>query len=181
MEREGILDGIRCHSLRTIPEGLAGHSLALVRLIRDADKLDIFRVVLDAIERDGFRDLPSMLPNVTLDRSPSPQVVQEILHRQGGSLQSIRTLGDFLLMQVSWVYDLNHTHTFRCIQDRGILHRLLRQLDGNRAVCAFGEHVDHLVRERLSATRRAGGGGKGHAAIPEQTKARRAIGQHSRT
>ena len=148
-ERETILDGIRYHNRRVIPEDLPARSLGLVRLIRDADKLDIFCIVLDAIERDGFRDLATMLPNITLSHSPSPQLVDEIVRRKSASLNNVRSLADFLLMQVSWMYDLNYLPTFQRVHDHGILPRILSYIDGDVRVHAFGEEVHRLVLNRI--------------------------------
>ena len=148
-ERHILLDGVRYHNRRIIPAGLPIESLRFVQAIRDADKLDIFRVVLDAVESDGFRDLPNMLPDIALERSVSPQILNEVTRQRSGSLHSVRTLGDFLVMQLAWVYDVNYAHTWRCIEERGILPRILNQLDDSRAVGAFGEQARTFVREQL--------------------------------
>jgi HD superfamily phosphodiesterase len=154
--RHVLLNGIRYHNRLTIPGKIRDRSLAFLRLVRDADKLDIFRIVLDALERDGFRDLPTMLPNITLDRSPSPQLLDEILHRRSASLTNVRSLADFLLMQVSWVYDLNYAPTLQRFHDRGILSRILGQLDGDTRVHAFAEDVRRLVLTRIGRIEKGG-------------------------
>ena len=149
-EQSCILDGIRYHNAKTIPDALAPGSIPFLKLLRDADKLDILKVVLQAVEDDGFRELLNMLPNVTLDRAPSLEVVNEIITRRGISLQNVRTLGDFLLMQLSWVYDFNYTATFQRFQDRSFLSRLLGQLSGNSEIQVVVEDIRQLVRNRLS-------------------------------
>jgi len=149
LERAAILDGVRYHNRRVIPEGLSAMSFRFVRLIRDADKLDIFRVVLDALDRDGFRELPEMFPNITLDRSPSPAILDEVFRERNGALQNVKSLGDFLVMQLSWMYDLNYGPTFRRVQNRDILPRLLSQLTASSAVRALGEQARQFVSDRL--------------------------------
>ncbi|MDO9542694.1 MAG: HD domain-containing protein [Kiritimatiellia bacterium] len=148
-ERNAILDGVRCHNRQTIPGNLGHQSLAFVRLVRDADKLDIFRVVLDAVERDGFRDLPTMLPNVTLDRHSSPLFVDEIFRRKTASLKNVKSLADFLLMQVSWVYDLNYIPAFERLHDRGILSRILGQLDRDSRAHALVQEAHRIVQNHI--------------------------------
>ena len=148
-ERDAILDGVRYHNRQTIPGNLGHQNLAFVRLVRDADKLDIFRVVLDAAERDGFRDLPTMLPNITLDRRPSPQLIEEILRCRCASLSNVKSLADFLLMQVSWVYDLNYTPALKRLHDRGILSRILRQLDDDSRAHALVQEAHRIVQNHI--------------------------------
>ena len=65
----------------------------------NADKLDVFRVVLDAVNRDGFRDLPDMLPHITLERTCSPEIIEDVRNHRCCSLSDLRSLGDFLLLQ----------------------------------------------------------------------------------
>ncbi len=127
-DRECILDGIRYHNSKTIPKNLAGENLAFVRLIRDADKLDIFRVVHDAIEQDGFQELPEMLPQVALDGPTSPRVVQDLQKHQSCSFENVKSLADFLLMQISWIYDINYGPTFKRIAERKVISKIAGKL-----------------------------------------------------
>jgi hypothetical protein len=151
-EREPILNGIRHHNDKVIPDGLSGQSLAFLKLIRDADKLDIFRVVLDAVKKDGFRDLPDMLPGITLERSCSPSVIEEIADQRICSLQNVRSLGDFLLMQMSWIYDLNYMPAFQRISERHIVTEILRQLSGDSRIQNAAARVRAFVAERLDSS-----------------------------
>ena len=151
-DREAILESVRYHNRLTIPTHIHDRSLALLRLVRDADKLDIFRVVLDAVERDGFRDLPAMLPHVTLDRHPSPAFVEHLSDRRYASLSNVNTLADFLLMQVSWAYDLNYLPTLKRFHDRRILLSILKHLDGDARIHALGREVHCYVLNRVGRT-----------------------------
>lgn len=148
-DRHVILDSIRYHNRLAIPGDIRDGSVAMLRLIRDADKLDIFRIVLDAVERDGFRDLLTMLPHVTLERVPSPQFIDHIVRRRGVSLSNVKTLADFLLMQASWVYDLNYAPTLQRFHDRGVLPRILKHVDGDVRIPSFGKDVSRFVLTRI--------------------------------
>mgnify|MGYP006421558599 CR=1 FL=1 len=147
--RYAMVNGIRYHNRLTIPGNIRDGSLELLRLVRDADKLDILRIVLDAVARDGFRDLPSMLPHVTLGRSPSPHLVVKLSERERISLTDVESLADLLLMQMSWVYDLNYPPAIQRFRERGILSRILKHLDGDARVDALGEDADRFALNRI--------------------------------
>ncbi len=149
-ERLAILNGIRYHNCLTIPGNIDERHLALLHLVRDADKLDIFRIVLDAVERDGFRDLPSMLPHISLERTPSPQLLDEIILKKRASLNKVRTLADFLLMQLAWAYDLNYAPSCRRFHDRCIRAKILKHIKGDPRIQAFGQEVDRFISNRIS-------------------------------
>ncbi|MFA5138615.1 MAG: HD domain-containing protein [Elusimicrobiota bacterium] len=153
-ERDALLDGIRYHNRRRIPDDVPRRNLGFLRLVRDADKLDIFRVVLDAVDRDGLRSLLATLPDVALDHSPSPEIVDDVSRRESPSLKKVRNLGDFLLMQLSLVYDLNYAPAYRRLHDRGLLPRIFRQLDGNPSVHALDKQIGRYVRSRMDGRRR---------------------------
>ena len=127
-EQEAIIDGIRHHNARTVPDDLPPASLPWIGLIRDADKLDVFHVALDALQRDGFRDLPEMLPHLTLERSVSPETIEDVRSRRNCSLNQLSTLGDFLVMQLSWIYDINTLPALQRIRERRIVAQIMSWL-----------------------------------------------------
>jgi len=140
-----VLIAVRYHNRLRVPAAVCGQPLALLRLVRDADKLDILRIVLDAVERDGFRELPAMLPHIRLEGPVSPQVMDEVSRGTCASLNHVKSLADFLLMQLSWVHDLNYPPAFRRFHDRRILPRILKQVDGDPRIHALGEKIRHFV------------------------------------
>ena len=99
------------------------------RLLRDSDKLDIWRVVTeqyassggghDSIVRLGFPDSPEI----------SAPVLHRLMHGECVHIDSVRTYNDLKLLQIGWVYDLNFSWTCACALEREYvakLHRALR-------------------------------------------------------
>ncbi len=149
-EQNALLDGIRYHNAKTEPNHLNEESLRFLKLIRDADKLDIFHIVLSSIQRDGFQDLPGMLPQVVLNGPVNPKVIHEIQTRRTCSIMEVRSLMDFLLMQLSWIYDLNYSASFRQIIDRNIIETLERELPADPQVQQIAQSIRSFARHNLS-------------------------------
>lgn len=147
-EAKALVTAVRYHNRRSIPPDVRGPCLAHLKLIRDADKLDILRFVLDAVERDGFKDLPSMLPHIRLKGPVSSLVLDELACRQCVSLAQVASLADFLLMQLSWVYDLNYSSAFRRLHDYGIVPKIMSRLNGDPRIHAPGEEIRRFVWNR---------------------------------
>ena len=92
-----------------------------LRLIRDADKLDIWRVFLEyyALPEEerasavglGFPDHPDC----------SPEILDAITEGEMINLVNVKTLNDFKLLQLSWIFDLNFGPTRRLFRERGYL------------------------------------------------------------
>lgn len=151
-ERELIVTAIRFHNVFSLPRGLKGDRLLFTQLIRDADKLDIWRVfaefyALPEEERAsavglGFPDLPGYTPGV-LAALKQGRLVE---------LSSLKVLNDFKLLQLSWIYDLNFPASFRLVEERGLVECLAAALPQDSAVVeALGEVRRHLCNRARNA------------------------------
>ena len=123
-----IEEAVRFHNLLGIPDQIASPTDRYIKLIRDADKLDIWRVFLDYYRMPeserasaaglGFPDLPEVT-SACLEALAAGRIVR---------LEQARVLNDFKLLQISWVYDLNFTTTRRLLLERGYLPQLAATL-----------------------------------------------------
>jgi len=147
VDRDSILCGIRYHNRRMIPDDLSDVHRSFLCLVRDADKLDIFEIVLNALERDGFRELPSMLPGIDLQGSLSVSLIDEIRMQRRVSIGNVRSLADFLLMQLSWVYTLNYTPAIRRFNERNILSRSVHYLNDDTHINAVVEDINRFLSD----------------------------------
>jgi len=137
-ERELVEKAIKYHGCKELPAGLEAEALLFSRLIRDADKLDVFYVVVNNYCR--YRDNPEeFLLEVELPDGPgcSSDVVEDVLRGRRIDYSRLRTLNDMKLLQLGWVYDVNFTPTLRRIKHRRFLETLadfLPQTDDTKRV-----------------------------------------------
>ncbi len=127
-ERLIIEEAVLFHNLLSLPEKYSSPSDFFIRLIRDADKLDIWKVVIEnyrlpEAERAsavglGLPDLPEVTADC-LNALAEGRIVQ---------LNKTRFLNDFRLLQISWVYDLNFDTTRRLLLEREYLQQLAATL-----------------------------------------------------
>jgi len=123
-ERLMVEEAVRFHNLLALPLRFSSPTSLFIRLIRDADKLDIWRVFLDYFRQPdelrpsavtlGFPDLPGV----------TPACVRELAAGHVIRLEDVRVLNDFKLLQISWVYDLNFRSSYRLLQQRGHIDAL---------------------------------------------------------
>jgi hypothetical protein len=98
-----------------------------LKIVRDADKLDILEVVRANVEKGRMGEL---MPQMDLHGGISPALVEEIEREGSASYNNVRTLADFLFLQVSWVYDLNYEPSFVIFKERDTSRWFLSKLDG---------------------------------------------------
>ena len=148
-ERRTIFRAVTLHNVFRIPAAVVARELLFTRLIRDADKLDIWRVFIDYYglpeeERAsavglGFPDLPRC----------SPEVLKCLRQRNMVQLAAVQTLNDFKLLQLSWVFDLNFPASYRLVLERGCIDALAATLPTNAEVGRAVEEVRDFVETKV--------------------------------
>lgn len=116
-----IRDAIHYHGVFQIPEGLSGPTLLFTKLIRDADKLDNFRV-------KAYDSMEAML-NVNEEELSGETLSSYALNtflKKEPLLNSLReTHLDMWLSYVAYIFDLNFPASFRYLQENGYLTVIL--------------------------------------------------------
>ena len=101
--RQAVLDAVLFHNRRDLPDGLDPLTLAAAQTVRDADKLDIFRVLEDQIATTDWRHDCQAFWNLPTTVRPSAAVLEAIRAGRPVDYQHIRSLADFVLIQVGWM------------------------------------------------------------------------------
>jgi hypothetical protein len=121
---ELTLSSVELHNKRVLPQGLSGEEGFWARLVRDADRLDVYRVIVGHLERGTIR---TIIPRLEDTKSPpSDEIVEELLARHSADYSMVRSLGDLLLVQISWAYDMSFRWSAGQVIRRGIVHRIGR-------------------------------------------------------
>jgi putative nucleotidyltransferase with HDIG domain len=161
-ERAIIVRAVTLHNVFVLPAGLDERLTLFVRLVRDADKLDIWRVFIEYYEAPPERRASAV--GLGLPDAPvcSSEIVEAVCNGKMANLSLVRTLNDFKLLQLSWVYDLNFPKSFQLLRENGYLRRLVASMpetdEGMRAVAAAESFL-----EGSCAWRQDGGAAAPHA------------------
>ncbi len=136
---EAVLTAICWHNKPTIPETLSPDALVLTKLIRDADKLDIFNVVLNHLAH------PEDNPAVTFSLDPHAGVTPEIAAAIAAGIQvahrDMRSAADFIAAKLLWPFDLNFTWSRREFLKRDYIGRLMKHLPDDPALRAAADRA----------------------------------------
>ena len=154
-QREAILTAVLVHNRRDVPDGLDPLTEAAVHTVRDADKLDIFRVLEHQIATTDWRTNCKAFWNLPTFAVPNPAVVEAIRAGRPVDYQNIKTLADFVLIQVGWMRSGLHYATSRrlCAERKHLAFRreFLHQLTDSPSV---DELCDLASREISRVSRR---------------------------
>lgn len=116
------------HGLIRIPDDTIDQKLYFSKLVRDADKIDIFRIVAKYYHSSGPRNIAL---EYGLVDSPiiSESIIQKFKAEQLIEKEELKTLNDFKTMQLAWIFDLNFEYTRKTIQDKGFLDIVLESIN----------------------------------------------------
>ena len=149
-ERELIEKAIEYHGLMELPGNLDGELSLFSKLLRDADKLDIFYVVTQSYRQ--YRDNPEKFTlevEFPDEAGCSPEVVEGVLRGRRIDYSSLRTLNDMKLLQLAWVYDVNFPATLKRIRERRFLEMLIDFLPETGDIEAVRKKIFQYVDSRI--------------------------------
>lgn len=149
-EQEIIVQSVRFHNAFSVPKSEGEDKVFFFRLIRDADKLDIWKVFLDYYE--GPDESRASAVSLGLPDIPgySEDVLSSLYDEKIVSLSKIKTLNDFKLLQLSWVFDLNFLPSFRLLSERNYIERITAHLPRVKAIDNLAFFLKEFVRAKTS-------------------------------
>jgi len=147
-----ITKAIRYHNVRTVPEYEDQRPLFFARLLRDADKLDIWRVFIDYYERQDKEQDTTVVWGLPNKETCSSSVIDTLRQKKMGDTRNIATLNDYKLVQISWVFDLNFQPTIRAVRERGYVERIAAALPQTREIQELVTIVQGYIDERIAGS-----------------------------
>jgi len=149
-ERELIEKAVEYHGVKELPGDLNGECLLFSKMIRDADKLDIFYVVTEYYRQ--YRDNPEDFKlEIEFPDEPgySEEVLEEVLCGRRIDYGLPRTLNDIKLLQVAWVYDVNFAATLKRIRQRKFMEKIIEFLPRNEDIERVKEKILEYIDGRI--------------------------------
>jgi putative nucleotidyltransferase with HDIG domain len=162
LRREGVLDVLRRedrqwvqtaiehHGRRSLPADLTGQALLFSKLIRDVDKLDIYRVVIKLYRQ--YRADPAGFPwELELPDEPrySPEVLDAVMNGKLIEYPMLHTINDMMLCKLGWVYDMNFAASLARLREQGSLEQVLAFLPATPEIERLGEKILAYVDARI--------------------------------
>lgn len=101
-DRHLILRAIEFHNLRDLPQGLSEEESCLCHLVRDADKLDIYTVLDQAIQANYLPSHPEVYWGLPFAEPPSQTIIDAIHTGKSIDYKDIKSFADFVFIQIAW-------------------------------------------------------------------------------
>lgn len=152
-EKSLIKGAIALHNAAQVPQLEDREMLFFIKLLRDADKLDIWRVVINNYTSEETQSREAVNLGLKDCGSCSTDSLEAILSHTYVKINSIRELNDLKLMQISWVFDLNFSHSIQQVKERGYIEQLAATLSISKECKALNDALEavHSYIQKNSA------------------------------
>jgi len=152
-ERQSIFRAVNLHNVFRIPAAISGRDLLFIRMVRDADKLDIWRLFAEFYKTSETERASAAGLGLPDHPRYSRDLLKRLQKREMVQLSTLETLNDFKLLQLSWVFDLNFPASFRLVLERGYIDGVAAALPTDREVAKALRIVREFVEDNAARSK----------------------------
>ena len=144
-----VLNAIQNHNKFKIQDGLTGQELLHSKLLRDADKIDILKVLTEYYTQRKGTANHTLTWELQKGTTVSPAVAKEVLAGKMVSKKNVLSEMDVKIMQLSWVYHLNFRPTFEYLVKNRYLENVYNSLPKNDLVIEIYRKIKVFIENKI--------------------------------
>ena len=150
-EKDIIIFAVAHHNFKHLPENQSERKILFTKILRDADKLDIFRVVTEYYEKKGGNEFnPVIELDLPVSSKISHDVLEDILNYRLVEISRLKTNTDFKILQLGWTFDINFPYTFLMLEKRGYIKRICSTIPDSEEKQIAYKTVNSFLSRKLS-------------------------------
>lgn len=146
-DNEIVHFAIKNHNKKVVESTNDERKILFAKIIRDADKLDIYRVLEPFLSQENADKMPKFIKGKEREEI-SPDFIENFVAGNQADYRKIRTNGDRKIVRLMWIYDINFAWTMRKIVERGYIEKIVDALpiDENvlKGVERLRRHVERI-------------------------------------
>lgn len=148
-----IRAAVGLHNAKTLNPATSGDLRTLTDVVRDADKVDIFDVILAHL---SVTDNPQNVVIHSLEEHPTkytPAVLDTILSDRPCDYGSLRYSNDFILLLVGWLFSLSHPSALDLLVRRKLVDKAFHLLPRDAGIMDLEDKANayiHYIRRAAS-------------------------------
>ena len=148
--KELVYFSILFHNKFQLPPKRTKREYMHARLLRDADKLDILKVLSDYYSDRNQQPNHTLTWELPKSNHVSSKVAQEILAGKLVSKDAVKNQTDVKVMQLSWVFDLNFKPSFELIFEQRFFEKIYNSLPKNDLVIEIYRKIKIYTDNKLN-------------------------------
>ena len=140
-----IRAAVGLHNVKQINPATPPLLRTMANVTRDADKVDIYAVILDHLSRD---DGGHKVIIHSLEEHPTkytPEVLRTVLSGAICEYSTLRYANDFILLLIGWLFMLEYATSVRLLHERGLVDRALSLLPQTDAILELADKARTFI------------------------------------
>ncbi|MFW6257790.1 MAG: HD domain-containing protein [Prolixibacteraceae bacterium] len=147
--RELIFTAIFMHNKFDLSKKLTQRELLYARILRDADKLDILKVLTDYYSGRNQPVNHTLTWELPKGKAVSKTVAREVLAGKLVSKSEVKSEIDVKIMQLSWIYDLNFRPSVEYVLENRFLEKIYNTLSKTDTVIEIYRKVKVYAENKI--------------------------------
>lgn len=144
-----VRTAVLLHNRYLLPKKLPDPYLRVTRAVRDADKIDIMRI----ISQELLSEQPSEAVILHVNKQPeafSPHVVKMILSDAMPNYSDLRYVNDFIMLLCFWPKDLNFGTSLKILLEEDYIFQLLKKIQSVHGLETVCLHIQAMIETQKS-------------------------------
>ncbi len=149
--QEYILKAIEYHNKFKIPEKEKDmKTILFAKIIRDADKLDIYKVVTDYYKEAEDKKNTAIELGMPSTNGYSKELIVDILKHRNSSNEYIKNRNDIRLIKLSWIFDINFNISLKYIVKKSYIEKTMDSIPKTEDMMNIKENLYEYINKRIS-------------------------------
>ena len=149
-EQLALLYAVKNHNKRYVTEYPDEISEKITKVVRDADKLDVYRVMQESLEKESDENKSTVLLNLEENGKISDEAYQQFKNHKVVNKQQLKSAADFLVMQLSWIFDVNYKSTFNLISSSEGYQFITKCLKDDELFDNINDIIIYVIKQKLT-------------------------------
>jgi hypothetical protein len=149
-ERQCISRAIIYHNRLRLPHTLDPHTLLHSRLIRDADKVDILRVMIEQFQTAESLRNPVISLGLGTETAVRDEIYDRLFEGKAMGYVTLKSTDELKVLQMSWVFDINFLPTLALLREQNAFDRLAATMPDTpmrkKALNFINEYMDRRLQ-----------------------------------
>lgn len=133
-----IYDAIKYHNKISIKNDLSIHNNNLCKIIRDADKLDIFYQL--GINKDLFEEDNEQI---------NEKILNDFYKEQQTSYNDVKSKNDKIILDLALIFDINYKTSFKYIKENRLLEKMYENIESKELFKEYFDYILNYINERI--------------------------------
>lgn len=147
-EKNIILSAVDYHNKFSLPEIVDLEKETICKITRDADKLDILKVVTDYYATRFTNPNPAIEHNLPESNEYSSKIVEDIFKCQNSKFEYIKNSNDCRLMKLTWIFDVYFPITLLLIKERYYIEKTIEVLPRTPEMNKIERHLLRYIDKK---------------------------------